>query len=70
MISVHHLNESPSQRVLWLLKEIGAPYEIGLYQRNATTRLASRNRKLKALHPLGKSIASAFAQAPNSSIAH
>ena len=53
MIVVHHLNESRSQRVLWLLEELGAPYEIRHYQRDATTRLAPP--ELKAVHPLGKS---------------
>lgn len=53
MITVHHLNESRSQRVLWLLEELGAPYEIRFYERDATTRLAPA--ELKAVHPLGKS---------------
>jgi glutathione S-transferase len=53
MIVVHHLNESRSQRVLWLLEELGLPYEIRHYQRDATTRLAPP--ELKAVHPLGKS---------------
>lgn len=53
MIVLHHLNESRSQRVLWLLEELGAPYEIRHYQRDATTRLAPP--ELKAVHPLGKS---------------
>ncbi len=53
MITVHHLNESRSQRILWLLEEIGAPYEIKFYQRDAKTRLAPP--ELKAVHPLGKS---------------
>lgn len=52
MIVVHHLNDSRSQRVLWLLEEIGAPYEIRQYQRNAQTRLAPP--ELQAIHPLGK----------------
>ncbi len=50
---VHHLNESRSQRVLWLLEELGASYEVKRYERNATTRLAPP--ELKAIHPLGKS---------------
>ncbi|MEO8858139.1 MAG: glutathione S-transferase [Burkholderiaceae bacterium] len=50
---VHHLNDSRSQRVLWLLEELGLPYEIKFYQRDATTRLAPP--ELKAVHPLGKS---------------
>src|SRR5215475_4582982 len=53
MIIVHHLNESRSQRILWLLEEIGAPYEIKKYARDANTRLAPP--ELKAVHPLGKS---------------
>ncbi len=53
MITVHHLNESRSQRVLWLLEELGLPYQIEHYARDATTRLAPS--ELKAVHPLGKS---------------
>ena len=53
MIVVHHLNDSRSQRVLWLLEELGAPYEIQHYARDATTRLAPP--ALMAIHPLGKS---------------
>jgi glutathione S-transferase len=53
MLVVHHLNDSRSQRVLWLLEELGLPYEIKHYQRDATTRLAPP--ELKAVHPLGKS---------------
>ena len=53
MIVVHHLNDSRSQRVLWLLEELGAPYEIQHYARNASTRLAPP--ELMAIHPLGKS---------------
>ena len=53
MIVVHHLNESRSQRVLWLLEELGLPYEIRHYVRDATTRLAPE--ALQAVHPLGKS---------------
>jgi len=53
MIVVHHLNDSRSQRILWLLEELGAPYEIVRHQRDATTRLAPP--ELKAVHPLGKS---------------
>jgi glutathione S-transferase len=53
MLVVHHLNDSRSQRILWLLEELGAPYEIKFYQRDATTRLAPP--ELKAVHPLGKS---------------
>ncbi|MBU6501902.1 MAG: glutathione S-transferase [Burkholderiaceae bacterium] len=53
MIVVHHLNDSRSQRILWLLEELGLPYEIRHYQRNAQTRLAPP--ELTAVHPLGKS---------------
>jgi glutathione S-transferase len=53
MITVHHLNDSRSQRVLWLLEELGLPYEIAHYQRDAKTRLAPP--ELQAIHPLGKS---------------
>ena len=53
MIVVHHLNDSRSQRVLWLLEELGADYEIRSYARNAQTRLAPP--ELQAVHPLGKS---------------
>ncbi|MDP3657191.1 MAG: glutathione S-transferase [Brevundimonas sp.] len=53
MITVHHLNDSRSQRVLWLLEELGLPYEVKRYQRDARTNLAPP--ALKAIHPLGKS---------------
>jgi len=53
VITVHHLNNSRSQRVLWLLEELGVPYEIKPYQRNAQTMLAPP--ELRAVHPLGKS---------------
>jgi glutathione S-transferase len=53
MIVVHHLNDSRSQRILWLLEELGLPYEIKHYQRDALTRLAPP--ELKEIHPLGKS---------------
>ena len=53
MLIVHHLNDSRSQRVLWLLEELGLPYEIRHYQRDASTRLAPP--ELLAVHPLGKS---------------
>lgn len=53
MITVHHLNNSRSQRVLWLLEELGLPYEVQHYQRDAKTSLAPP--ALKAVHPLGKS---------------
>ncbi|MBS0482437.1 MAG: glutathione S-transferase [Proteobacteria bacterium] len=50
---VHHLNNSRSQRVLWLLEELELPYEIRFYQRDGQTNLAPP--ELKAIHPLGKS---------------
>jgi glutathione S-transferase len=53
VIIVHHLNDSRSQRILWLLEELALPYEIKRYQRDAQTRLAPP--ELKAVHPLGKS---------------
>ena len=53
MIIVHHLNHSRSQRVLWLLEELGAAYEIKRYQRDAKTMLAPP--ELREVHPLGKS---------------
>ena len=53
MITVHHLNNSRSQRVLWLLEEIGVPYEIKRYERDAKTMLAPPS--LREVHPLGKS---------------
>jgi glutathione S-transferase len=53
MIRVHHLNNSRSQRVLWLLEELALPYEIVSYQRDAKTMLAPES--LKRIHPLGKS---------------
>ena len=52
MIRVHHLNNSRSQRIVWLLEELGLEYEIVPYQRDPTTRLAPDS--LKAIHPLGK----------------
>jgi len=53
MIIVHHLNNSRSQRVLWLLEELGVPYEVRRYERDAKTMLAPP--ELLAIHPLGKS---------------
>lgn len=52
-IVVHHLNNSRSQRILWLLEELGLEYEVRRYERNAVTMLAPP--ELKAVHPLGKS---------------
>jgi glutathione S-transferase len=53
MIVVHHLENSRSQRVLWLLEELGLPYEVVRYARDPKTMLAPR--ALKRVHPLGKS---------------
>jgi glutathione S-transferase len=53
VIVLHHLNQSRSQRVLWLLEELGLPYEIRFYERDAATLLAPP--ELKKVHPLGKS---------------
>ncbi|WP_114239315.1 glutathione S-transferase [Dyella sp. C9] len=53
MLTVHHLNNSRSQRVLWLLEELDIPYEIRLYQRDPKTLLAPP--ELRAIHALGKS---------------
>ncbi|HZZ02996.1 glutathione S-transferase [Paraburkholderia sp.] len=53
MLIVHHLNNSRSQRVLWLLEELGVPYEIKRYERDPKTMLAPP--ELRAVHPLGKS---------------
>ena len=53
MIVVHHLNNSRSQRVLWLLEELGLDYEIKRYERDRKTMLAPA--ALRAVHPLGKS---------------
>ncbi len=52
MIVVHHLNNSRSQRILWLLEELGLDYEIRFYKRNEINRAPE---ELKAVHPLGKS---------------
>ncbi len=52
-IVLHHLNNSRSQRILWLLEELGLPYEVKRYQRDAQTMLAPP--ELRAVHPLGKS---------------
>ena len=53
MVVVHHLNNSRSQRMLWLLEELGVPYEVKRYERDAKTMLAPPS--LLAIHPLGKS---------------
>jgi glutathione S-transferase len=53
MLVVHHLNNSRSQRILWLLEELGIEYEIKYYERNTQTMLAPES--LRQIHPLGKS---------------
>jgi glutathione S-transferase len=53
MITVHHLENSRSQRVLWLLEELGLPYEVKRYSRDKATMLAPP--ELRQVHPLGKS---------------
>jgi glutathione S-transferase len=53
MLIVHHLNNSRSQRILWMLEELGLPYEIKRYERDTATMLAPP--ELKRVHPLGKS---------------
>ena len=53
MIRLHHLNQSRSLRILWLLEELGIPYELISHQRDTKTQLAPQS--LKAIHPLGKS---------------
>src|SRR5690554_375590 len=53
MITLHHLNNSRSQRVLWMLEELGVPYEIQHYERDPETMLAPDS--LRKVHPLGKS---------------
>src|SRR5678815_3025109 len=53
MLVVHHLNNSRSQRILWLLEELALPYEIKRYERDPVTMLAPPT--LRVVHPLGKS---------------
>jgi glutathione S-transferase len=53
MIVVHHLNNSRSQRILWMLEELGLDYEIKFYQRDPATMQGPAS--LRAVHPLGKS---------------
>jgi len=53
VITVHHLNNSRSQRVLWLLEELNIPYEVKRYERDGATMRAPAS--LRAVHPLGKS---------------
>jgi glutathione S-transferase len=52
-ITVHHLENSRSQRILWMLEELGLPYDVKRYERDRRTMLAPP--ELKAIHPLGKS---------------
>ncbi len=52
MVVVHHLNNARSQRVLWLLEELGVPYDVKRYQRDAKTMIAPS--ELLAVQPLGK----------------
>ncbi len=51
MIIVHHLNNSRSQRILWMLEELGLDYDIRFYKRGADM---SAPDQMKAVHPLGK----------------
>ena len=53
MITLHHLNNSRSQRIIWLMEELGVEYEVVQHQRDAKTQLAPAS--LRAIHPLGKS---------------
>ena len=53
MLTLHHLNNSRSQRILWLLEELGVDYNIEHYQRDSITNLAPES--LRAVHPLGRS---------------
>ena len=53
MLTLHHLNNSRSQRILWLLEELGVSYQLEHYQRDSTTNLAPDS--LRAVHPLGRS---------------
>lgn len=53
MITIHHLNNSRSQRILWLLEELEIPYELKFYERDPKTMLAPKS--LRDVHPLGKS---------------
>src|ERR1700758_437933 len=52
MLTLHHLNNSRSQRVLWLLEELGVPYDIVRYQRQSSMQAP---KELRQIHPLGKS---------------
>ncbi len=51
MLTVHHLGKSQSERIVWLCEELGIPYDLKVYDRDAVTRLAPP--EYKALHPLG-----------------
>ena len=53
MLTLHHLNNSRSQRILWLLEELKVEYDIIYYKRDKSTNLAPD--ELKKIHPLGKS---------------
>ncbi|WP_206956535.1 glutathione S-transferase family protein [Trinickia acidisoli] len=53
MLTIHHLNNSRSQRVLWMLEELGIDYKVERYERDPQTMLAPET--LRAVHPLGKS---------------
>lgn len=53
MVTLHHLNNSRSQRILWLLEELGIDYDVKRYERDAVTNLAPAS--LRAIHPLGRS---------------
>ena len=52
MITVHHLSNSRSQRILWMLEELGLDYEVKRYEREPSMQAPA---SLKAVHPLGKS---------------
>jgi glutathione S-transferase len=67
MITLHHLNNSRSQRVLWALEELGLPYEIVKYERDKVTSLAPP--ELRAVHPLGKSPVITDSDLPGAAIA-
>ncbi|WP_420934640.1 glutathione S-transferase [Alteromonas sp. A081] len=53
MLTLHHLNNSRSQRILWLLEELGVEYKVAFYERDSQTNLAPDS--LRAIHPLGRS---------------
>jgi glutathione S-transferase len=68
MLTVHHLETSRSQRILWLLEELGVPYELEIYRRNKVTRLAPP--ELKKVHPLGKSPVEKYGDLGTGELAH